>query len=134
MLAEFKFHHIGYAVEAIEPTAEVYRNAGWEITEEVIDPLQNVRISFAHKEGMPLIEFVAPVDENSPVVDILNKNGQTATPYHICYEVENIEMAIKQLRKMRYVALFNPVPAIALHGRLICYLYKKEIGLIELVQ
>jgi methylmalonyl-CoA/ethylmalonyl-CoA epimerase len=38
------------------------------------------------------------------------------------------------LRKQRFIQLFNPVPAIALNNRKICYLFNKDVGLIELVE
>lgn len=132
MLTTFRFHHIGYAVKDIAATAAHYLEAGWQATKTVEDPLQNVRISFLTKPDMPLIELVEPVDDNSPVVQTLQKSG--VTPYHVCYEVPDMEEAVRQLRRKRYVPLFKPVPAVALGGRLICYLYNPDVGLIEIVQ
>lgn len=132
MLKSFVFHHIGYAVREIAVTAAHYQEAGWTLSEEVIDPIQNVRIAFLSRPDTPLIELVAPVDDKSPVVQTLEKSG--VAPYHVCYEVEDIQEAVKQLRQKRYIPLFKPVPAVALGNRLICYLYNPEVGLIELLQ
>lgn len=132
MLAEFRFHHIGIAVFSIDETAEMYLAAGYEKTETIFDPIQNVHICFLTKDGMPMMELLAPHDETSPVYQTLQKNG--VTPYHCCYEVDDMEDAIRQLRKMRYVATSKPVPAVAIDHRRVCFLYHKKMGLIELVE
>jgi methylmalonyl-CoA/ethylmalonyl-CoA epimerase len=131
MLNSFHFHHIGYAVHDIMQTATCYLKADWQMSNIQIDVIQNTKIAFLSKDGTPLIELIAPVDENSPVVKTLNKTG--VTPYHICYEVENIYEAITELRKQKYILLFNPVDAVALDNRKICYLYNKNVGLIEIL-
>lgn len=131
MLSYLNFHHIGYAVQDIVVTAEYYISAGWSISEIQIDVIQNTKIAFLKKEHFPLIELVAPIDDNSPVVNTLNKMG--VTTYHICYEVFDIDLAIVELKKLKYIPLFKPVEAIALENRKICYLFNKSVGLIELL-
>ena len=131
MLDNFTFHHIGYAVNDIAVTAQYYTKAGWQLSDIYSDTIQNSQIAFLTKDGFPLIELVAAVDELSPVVNTLKKNG--VCPYHICYQVDDIEEAIAQMKRQKYLPLFKPVPAVALENRLICYLYNKDIGLIELL-
>ena len=132
MLKDWKFNPIGVAVPEIGPTAEVYKTAGYEQTEPVYDPIQNVCICFLHKAGMPTVELLAPHDSTSPVQQTLDKMG--VTPYHTCYEVENLEAAIAELRKQRYIVVRKPEPAIVFNNRRVCFLYNKHIGLIELVE
>lgn len=132
MLSNFRFHHIGYAVKDIESSAKLYLEAGWTMSELVVDPIQNAKIAFLNKDGMPQIEFVAPVDENSPIVKTLEKSG--ISPYHVCYEVDDIEQAVKDLRKMKYIKLFNPVPAVGIDDKKICYLFNSQVGLLEIVE
>ena len=57
MLPDFKFHHIGIAVFDIDDTAQYYIDAGYQKTETVIDTIQNVKICFLTKEGMPLLRY-----------------------------------------------------------------------------
>ena len=57
MLPDFKFHHIGIAVFDIDDTAQYYIDAGYQKTETVIDAIQNVKICFLTKEGMPLLRY-----------------------------------------------------------------------------
>ena len=132
MLDSFCFHHVGIAVESIEKTAVYFIEAGYKMTNIVFDPKQNVNISFLEKVGSPLLELVEPVDEKSPVRNILNKVGVSA--YHFCYEVENLDDSIAQLRQKKFILLVKPVEAVAFDGRKICFLYHKETGLIELLE
>lgn len=131
MLNSFRFHHIGYAVNSIETTAEYYQNAGWLLSSIQIDEIQNAKIAFLSKAEMPLIELIAPVNEKSPIVKTLEKSG--VSTYHVCYEVDDIDVAVADLRKQKYLPLFKPVEAIALNKK-ICYLYNKNVGLIEIVE
>jgi methylmalonyl-CoA/ethylmalonyl-CoA epimerase len=124
-------HHIGYAVHDIEKTAEYYINADWLLSEIIIEKVQNVKIAYLSKEGFPLIELVAPIDENSPIVKTLEKSG--VTPYHVCYEVDDIDETIEALYEDHFMPLFEPIESTAMENRKICYLYNLNVGLIEIV-
>lgn len=132
MLPEFNFEHIGIATSSLEKTAEVYINAGYSMSVITFDPIQNVRISFLTKSEMPTIELLEPVDETSPVTKTIEKSG--VSPYHMCYSVNNIEDCIIRLKVLKYIPLFKPVKAIAMGNRKICFLFNKDIGLIEIVE
>ncbi len=135
MISEMSFHHIGYAVPEISCTASHYVDAGWSLSSIVDDPYQKCKIAFLRREGFPTIELVEQfdkVDNGGSSLNSFLKNG--VTPYHICYEVHNIYDSISELRKQKYLLLFNPVPAAALDDRLICYMMHPQVGLIELLQ
>jgi methylmalonyl-CoA/ethylmalonyl-CoA epimerase len=132
MLDSFLFHHIGYVVNNIEITSEYYIRANWSLSDIQIDEKQNVRIAFLSRQDMPLIELIEPVDKDSPVVRTLKKMG--VSPYHVCYEVDDINTAVIELKKQKYVPLFDPVEAVALNNKKICFLYNKNVGLIEIVE
>jgi len=132
MLEEFKFHHIGVVTDSIEATSEYYKDAGFTVQDIVYDSIQNTNICFLAKEGFPMTELIEPVTDTSPVANILRKNG--VSPYHFCYEVENIYESVGKLKNMDFILLNKPVHAAALRNRLICFLFNKNIGLIELVQ
>ena len=127
-----KFHHIGVAVKEIEKTAAVYVQGGYKQSQTTFDPVQNVNICWLTKEGMPTVELLAPVDESSPVCKTLEKNG--VTPYHTCYTVDNLEDAIAELRKMKYVIVAKPEVAPAISNCRVSFLFNKNVGLIELVE
>ena len=116
----------------INKTAAIYEAGGYTVSNTILDPIQNVNICWLTKEGMPTVELLEPINETSPVCKTLEKNG--VTPYHTCYTVDNIDEAIAELRKMRYVVVSKPVEAVAIHNCKVCFLYNKNIGLIELVE
>ena len=132
MIPELQFHHIGVAVKDIEATASIYESGGYRRSATVFDHIQNVNICWLTKEGAPIVELLSPVDETSPVCRTLEKNG--VTPYHCCYVVDNIEEAVSALRKQRYILIGKPAEAVAFCGSRVCFLYNKNVGLIELVE
>ena len=132
MLPELTFHHIGVAVKDIDATASIYEQGGYHRSATVNDPIQNVNICWLTKEGAPTIELLAPVDEKSPVNRTLEKNG--VSPYHCCYVVNCIEDVVPELKKQKYVMVSRPVEAVAFRMSRVCFLFNKDVGLIELVE
>ena len=132
MLPELLFHHIGVAVKSIDATASVYEQGGYHRSSSIFDPIQNVNICWLTKKGAPTVELLAPADEESPVNRTLEKNG--VTPYHCCYVVDNLEETIQALKMQRYVIVSKPAKAVAFCGSRVCFLFNKNMGLIELVE
>lgn len=132
MLESFRFHHIGVAVRDIDVTAKFYESAGYSKSETFFDPIQNVVICWLVKDKMPTVELLAPADEQSPVNSTLDKIG--VTPYHTCYEVDDLDASVSELRKQKYVLVSKSAEAVAIHGARVCFLYNKNVGLIELVE
>ena len=79
-----------------------------------------------------MIELVAPNSTNSDVAKIVKKNG--TSPYHICYEVENIEASVEELKKSRWFPVKEPEIASAIENRRVVFLYSKNGGMIEFVE
>lgn len=126
-----KIDHIGYAVNDINITADLYVKNGWTLSEIYEEQVQNAKIAFLTKEGFPTIELVSPLGEKSPVDNILKNNGVSL--YHICYEVDDIMESVESLYEQGFKPLFMPVRSVAMENREICYLYNINIGTIELV-
>ena len=125
--------HIGYAVNDINKTAKHYVDAGWDLSPIFDEVTQNARIAFLTKDGFPKIELVSPgLQGQDPVSSILKKSG--VSPYHICYEVEDIYKSMESLYEEGFVPLFMPVRSVAMHERLICYLRSLDVGTIEIVE
>ncbi len=133
MISALTFHHIGIATKNIELTAAFYIQAGYRMSDIIIEPVQQVKIAFLSKSGMPLLELIAPLDNNNSVVNnYLQKTG--TGPYHFCYCVTDLDAAIKEFKAQKYILLSNPVEAIAFNNRKICFLYNKNVGLVELLE
>lgn len=127
-----KIHHIGYAVKSIDKAFEVLKLLGFEEEEEKItDEKRDVKILFI-KNGEYQIELIEPLGENSPIKNILKKNG--SIPYHLCYESENILEDIEFLRNKRFLLIDELSESTAIRGKKVCFLYHQEIGIIELVE
>lgn len=132
MIDSLKFHHIGIAVRDLDATATLYEAGGYRRSAVVDDPVQHVRICWLSKDGAPLVELLAPLDDDAPVRNILDKVG--VSPYHCCYEADNLEEAVAALKRQRYALVRRPVEAPALRGSRVCFLFNKNIGLIELAE
>jgi methylmalonyl-CoA/ethylmalonyl-CoA epimerase len=95
------FHHVGVAVRSIEKALDYY--VGLFGFRQVIPPLEvppeGVRVCFLEAPPGIFIELVEGLGESSPVSDLVERTGGGA--YHICYQVENLDEAVKRLRARR---------------------------------
>jgi len=132
MLEGSKFHHLGVAVSSLEKAATWYGMAGCMLSEVIADPVRKVRICWVRREGDPLIELIEPDGEGSPVSPVLERIG--AGPYHTCYSVPDLDGAVVELRKSGALLLGRPVAAPAISGSLVCFMFARDAGLLELVE
>ena len=127
-----KVHHIGYAVKNISKSLEMFVNLGYEIKKSTVkDEKRKVEIAFVQNNNY-LVELISPLDDESPIKNYLDKIGNT--PYHICYETNEIEEAIIDLRKQRYFVIEKPSEAVALNNQRVAFLYHPNYGLLELLE
>ena len=117
-----KFHHIGLAVKSI--------NILFPKLETVIDPIQKVKIAFINLQGTT-IELLEPMNETSPIYNNLKNNNKLC---HICFEVSNLDNAIKNAQREKFHIIQKPVPAVALGNRKVCFLFHSDYQIIELLQ
>lgn len=127
-----EFHHIGVATSNINKSSDIFKQLGFIADKVIFDEIQNVNICFLRKPGHPDIELVEPVNEKSPVWNILDKVG--TSPYHFCYYTNDIVNEIQNLKKSKFILVVNPVQATAFNNSKICFCYNKDFGLIELVE
>jgi methylmalonyl-CoA/ethylmalonyl-CoA epimerase len=130
-----RFHHIGYAVSSIDEYLEGFLNPMFSpvsVTKPVSDPIQNVTVCFAEMPGGATIELVEPLGDNSPINEIVG--SRRGGLYHLCYEVDDLDVEIARFRKRACLPLSKPVPAVAFEGRRIVFLMTPQRDLIELVE
>jgi methylmalonyl-CoA/ethylmalonyl-CoA epimerase len=132
MNSNYLFHHLGIATRSIENCIKIYCKLGYSSTGIKVEPSQNVKICFLTKKGSPLLELVEPINNEAPVANIVKNSG--TTPYHTCYEVENLQNSLDELEELNFRLLFEPEKTEAMDDGLFCYLFSAEIGLIELYQ
>lgn len=128
-----KLHHIGYVAEKIEKAQLNFEALGYKLTQAPVnDDIQKCRIAFIARDGEPMIELVEPYENNKSLRKMLTQRGNA--PYHMCYEVENVEALFDELsEKEGWMPLFRPVEAAAFGNRLITYFYNAQIGYVEFV-
>ena len=95
------------------------------------DDKRNVKILFIHNREYR-IELIESLGENSPIRNILKKSG--STPYHLCYESENILEDIELLKNNNFILISELSESRAINDKKVCFLYNKQIGIIELVE
>lgn len=130
----YAFHHLGVAVSDLPKAISTYREAlGWQLLSGPFDdPLQEATVCFLGLPGDPLvIELVAPLGPQSKIGRILAQGGGA---YHVCYQVQAIDDAVRDLAARKFLIVGQPTPATAFGGRRIAWLYAPTRQLIELVE
>lgn len=128
-----KIDHIGYAVKRIDRAITAFLKLGFEFEPVIDDTDRNVKLAFGNKDGYR-IELVAPLDkkQESPVDQYLS--NAVGTPYHICYESENLDAEIDELVKQGFKVVIEPRPAVAFGGRRVVFMMSIGFGLMEIVE
>lgn len=83
------------------------------------------------------VELISPIDSSSPMYPLYKKHKNM--PYHICYECENIELAIKEMTETAGYMIVQAsgfAPAMSADGknRRVAFLMHPNMGLLELLE
>jgi methylmalonyl-CoA/ethylmalonyl-CoA epimerase len=108
-----KIHHIGIVVGDLAEAMDAYSVGLGLVAEEIVE-IHDVQLRVAVLQaGCVKIELLEYGDPEIPIVELLcgNKKGLN----HICYEVDNLEEAIEQL-KSRSFGLVRGFPRKGVHG------------------
>jgi methylmalonyl-CoA/ethylmalonyl-CoA epimerase len=118
-----KIDHIGIAVKDIKEVSEFYKDVfDCQISEEVDVPERKLRIAFVEISGVKL-EFLMPTNKESVVAKFIEKRGEGI--HHICFEVDDIEKAISELKR-KSVELVAEKPRPGVEGKKIIFLQPKS--------
>jgi len=127
-------NHVGVAVPSIEKAINTYQNLYniSDISEIGEMPDQGVRFCFVNLPNSQ-IELIEPLGENSPIQNFLDKNPKGGQ-HHICFEVQDIHEAKKEMEKKGATVLNEP--RIGAHGTPIIFIHPKDSDgvLIELME
>ncbi|MDR2770624.1 MAG: VOC family protein [Clostridiales Family XIII bacterium] len=127
-----RIHHIGYLVRHIERAKEEFLPLGYSEQSPVCyDAARDADICFL-KNGGYAVELVSPRSEASVAWRLLKRLGDA--PYHICYEAEDFERDVDQLKKKGCVVVAAAAAAPALGNRKVIFLSGRNLGLIEIVE
>jgi methylmalonyl-CoA/ethylmalonyl-CoA epimerase len=129
-MENLKINHVGYLVKNMNESLDIFFSIGFTLVSKFLDNLRNIQISFIEKNGY-IIELIQPINDSSIVTKLINKIGPS--PYHICYETFNIDLAIAEFKNKGWIVVVKKQPAIAFNYLDVVFLYNKNIGLIELL-
>ena len=130
-----RLNHIAIVVPDLKSAAALYRDQfGADVSGEVALPEHGVTTVFVNLPNTK-IELLHPLGDASPVSRFLEKNPDGGM-HHICYEVDDIEIAAEKLVASGMRILGDGKPRIGAHNKPVLFLHPKDgLGtLIELEQ
>jgi methylmalonyl-CoA/ethylmalonyl-CoA epimerase len=127
-----KIDHIGIAVRSIDGALGFYRALGMELSGRETVEDQGVHVAML-PIGESRIELLEPISSDSVVARFIERRGEGL--HHICYEVEDIQSKIEQLRSEGFRVL-DGYPRPGAGGRLVAFLHPVSANgvLVELVE
>ena len=127
-------NHVGVAVPDIDAAIRFYRDVlgATDITEPQELAPQGVTFAFVN---LPTgqVELIEPLGEDSPILKFLERNPKGGQ-HHICFEVEDIRVAVAEMDHRNVRVLNAPRPGA--HGTDVVFLHPADCGgvLIELME
>ena len=132
---EPSLHHIGYVVASIAEDIDRWKLAlsAISVTETYEDEIQQARVAFLDlpPAGLTKVELVEPLGQDSRVASFLEKGGGL---HHLCFEVDDLERQISEMKIQNAMLLRRPQPAVAFGGRRIAWMLTREKLLIEYLE
>jgi len=128
-----RLNHVAIAVPDLAAGAALYRDMlGAKVSAPVDQPDHGVTTAFIDLPNTR-VELIAPLGDGSPITGFLDRNPFGGI-HHVCYEVEDVAAAAKELSG-RGARVLGP-PKIGAHGKLVVFVHPKDFlgTLIELEQ
>ena len=125
--------HLGIAVDSIDKAAPFWKHIlkiSHRSTEDVID--QGV-VTDIYDTGQGKVELLEALGDNSPIAKFLDKRGPGI--HHVCFEVEDINSAIKELKENN-INVLSDGSTIGAEGYKVVFIHPKSTGgvLVELAE
>ncbi|MGL1920345.1 MAG: methylmalonyl-CoA epimerase [Hyphomicrobiales bacterium] len=128
-----KLNHVAIAVVNLEQATNVYRQTlGAKVSDVQKLPEHGVSVVFVELPNSK-IELLEPLGDHSTITAFLAKNPSGGM-HHICYEVDDIQIAIQKMQADGVRILGDGKPKIGAHGKPVIFMHPKDMGgvLIEL--
>jgi len=128
-------HHIGILVRDIGVSAADYEaRFGYRLLSDIVhDPQQTARVAFLGRpEDEMLLELITPDGPNSKLANALKNKGGGL--HHFCFQVDDINLGLEQLRRKKMRVLCEPVEASAFDQRKIAWLMGLDGVPVELLE
>ena len=100
--------HLGVAVKDLEESREYYRSAfGLESSDPIVGGEGTILVSMVDV-GNTIIELLQPIGQEGVMAKFLEKRGEGF--HHVCYEVDDIQAAIREVKAKGLEVLGEPKP------------------------
>lgn len=120
-----KLNHVAIVVPDLAAAAATYRETlGASVSEPMDLPEHGVTTVFVELPNTK-IELLHPLGETSPIRKHLERNPDGGV-HHLCYEVEDIAVASRQLTEQGARVLGSGEPRIGAHGKPVLFLHPKD--------
>ena len=125
--------HIGIAVNDLNTSSSFWENILNIVHTYTEDVESEGVITKIFDTGKGKIELLDSLDKNSPIHKFLQKRGPGI--HHICFEVDNINNAISELKRFK-IDILNDRPSIGAEGYKIVFIHPRSTGgvLVELAE
>jgi methylmalonyl-CoA/ethylmalonyl-CoA epimerase len=135
MNPHLKFHHFGLAVRTPDEARKFVAALGYRVGDPVFDSTQNVRLQLCTHEMHPAVEIIWPGSDTGPV-DRLVQRHASGIIYHLCYETDNLALALDGLAAagLNPLCIAPAVPAPLFNGRRVSFYNLVGIGLVEFLE
>jgi len=124
--------HIGIVVKDINDGINQWETTfGYsQMTKEVLNTRQKVKIVFMTKENSITIKLISPFDESSPISGFAKRGGGL---HHLCFKTGDIKTEIPILKDNGLMLISPPAPGEAFGNDDIAFLLAKNNLNIELI-
>lgn len=130
-----KLNHVAIVVPDLDAASRTYRDTlGARVSAPEDLPEHGVTTVFVELPNTK-IELLHPLGPDSPIAKFLERNPSGGM-HHVCYEVDDIEAASRQLAGSGARVLGDGKPKTGAHGKPVLFLHPKDFcgTLVELEQ
>ena len=130
-----RLNHVALAVPNLEAATALYRDTlGGRVSAPQSLPEHGVTTVFVTLPNTK-IELISPLGDSSPLAGFLERNPFGGI-HHLCYEVEDVATAARDLSARGARVLGDGEPKIGAHGKPVIFVHPKDFlgTLIELEQ
>jgi methylmalonyl-CoA/ethylmalonyl-CoA epimerase len=127
-----ELHHVAYVVKDLAASMAVWQTqfgASVELSPTLVTA-HGVRVTFL-RLGEARIELVQPENEDSVVRETSQMRGR---PDHLCFLCDDLESLLRRVRESGGLIVRPPVPSEAFGGRRMCFIFMRDLGLVEWVE
>jgi len=125
--------HIAIAVNDLDKSAPFWKHV-LDISNNGIEVVANQGVTTdIYDTGQGKVELLESLGSDTPIGKFLSKKGQGI--HHVCFEVEDIKLAISEL-KDKNIKVLTDYPTIGAEGYKVVFIHPKSTGgvLVELAE